>query len=498
MKPEDKDVHVPLSRAAFDSIVYNAVGRGSEINTLPAFALSHSTGNSGWSTGIVQWDFGQPGRGHKVAELLAGYQAWAAPGSRFSEDELDALSRRLQRRGQTGNALESGERDRLDAFLRSGSGREFVDGLNREQVDYKWRRIGQPLAAIPWLEQLGRDNPAQATEIVAMASKLFNQNEVRGARLLGHLQHNELSADGTAAWIGTTGIDGLNTRAQSAILTGCDNARAGARLLGELQYGTSRTSDRWRSIVERGDSSLSEGFDFNPDLQLFDAMLRSPRDGLRLLRQIEGTGPNSAITIRGFNTSARMEMAEVRALPPDGLFVTTTRGTEYALRDANWSLAKPLADRRDGDGLDYTEGLRLRLHASSRPGNVDSRGIDSMKARVRDLYETHGATASPSELDKISAALIREASRSGAGEITRIAFAESGQLQSRRLIAWHGSPADPATRWTTLSVQDALVTRENTPGPLGADLHRLASDRLGPRLHGVPHEAHGLSQPQPR
>ena len=130
MKPEDKDVHDPLSRQAFESIVYNAVGRGSEVNTFPAFALAHSTGNSGWSTGIVQWDFGQPGRGHKVADLLAGYQAWVMPEARFTEEEMASLSARLQRRGQVGNALGADERDRLDAYLRSGVGREFVETLN--------------------------------------------------------------------------------------------------------------------------------------------------------------------------------------------------------------------------------------------------------------------------------------------------------------------------------------------------------------------------------
>lgn len=497
MRAKDKDVHDPLSRIAFESIVYNAVGRGSEINTLPAFALSHSTGNSGWSTGIVQWDFGQPGRGHKVADLLAGYQAWATPESRFSVDNLVSLSRRLQRRGQTGNGLDAGELDRLDAFLRSGSGREFVEGLNREQVDYKWKRIGQPLAAIPWLEQLGKNDPAQATEIVTMTSKLFNQNEVRGGRLLDHLQHHELSADGTATWIGTAGIEGLNARARGAILTGRDNARAGARLLGELQYGTSRTSDRWRSIVERDDASLSEGFEFNPDLQLFDAMLRSPRDGLRLLHQIEGTERGTPIIIRGVNALARKEMAEVRAVPPDGIFVTTTRGTEYALRDASWLLAKPLAERRDGDALDYSESLRLRLHIPARTGDVQSRDIDAVRTRVQDLHDAHGASATPFELDKLSTALLRETRRSGSAEITRVAFAEGDQPdhgESRRLIAWHGNPADPATRWTILSVQDALLAREDSPVPQRSDAQRHASDALESQLSDPPPAEHGVAR----
>src|SRR3546814_1776324 len=88
----------PLDRATFEAIAYSAVGRASEIGTFPALSLTHSSGNSGWSVGIVQWDFGQPGRGEKVGELLAGYQAWAAPDAQFTGQEVESLSSRLDRK----------------------------------------------------------------------------------------------------------------------------------------------------------------------------------------------------------------------------------------------------------------------------------------------------------------------------------------------------------------------------------------------------------------
>lgn len=78
----------PLDRATFEAIAYSAVGRASEIGTYPSLSLTHSGGNSDWSVGIVQWDFGQPGRGKKVGALLAGYQAWAAPGAQFTGQEV--------------------------------------------------------------------------------------------------------------------------------------------------------------------------------------------------------------------------------------------------------------------------------------------------------------------------------------------------------------------------------------------------------------------------
>lgn len=76
---DERRIFDPLDRTTFDAIAYNAVGRASEINTFPALSLTHSSGNSGWSVGIVRWDFGQPGHGEKVHELMSGYQQWAGP-----------------------------------------------------------------------------------------------------------------------------------------------------------------------------------------------------------------------------------------------------------------------------------------------------------------------------------------------------------------------------------------------------------------------------------
>ncbi|SBV49319.1 hypothetical protein XBLMG947_0091 [Xanthomonas bromi] len=74
-----------LSRQSFEVLAYNAVGRASEVNLGAAYALQHSTGNSGWSVGIMQWDFGQPGRGEAAAEMLRRYSEWAPTDQRFTQ-----------------------------------------------------------------------------------------------------------------------------------------------------------------------------------------------------------------------------------------------------------------------------------------------------------------------------------------------------------------------------------------------------------------------------
>lgn len=446
MNRQDKDVHDPLSRQAFDSITFNAVGRASEINTYPAYALSHSTGNSGWSVGIVQWDFGQPGRGHKVEELLERYQAWATEDARFNETELASLDSRLKLRGQTGNALTADERQRLDSYLRSDDGRTFVEDLNREQIDYKWRRIGEPLAGIPWLQVLGETDPRQATEIITMASKLFNQNETRGARLRDHLQHNELTSQGVHDWIGSTGIQGLNPAARNAIVSGRDKALAGANLLNDLQHGDSPLSARWRDVIRRGDAGLSQGFEFNPDLQLFDAMLRHPERGSLLLQHVAGDGDPPAIIIRGINARARSEMAEVHAGPAMGVVIATTRHAEYALQNATWSVRHPAPVVRPRDIPDYTDGFRspapLPLHPSA----------EAVRSKIKALYEQHDLPLPESQLEQTAALIQRNSTRAGAGEVTQVMFStdrRTGQPDpGGNLIAWHGDPRDPATIWT--------------------------------------------------
>ena len=258
-------VYNPLERRTFEAIAYNAVGRASEIGTYPSYELVHSTGNSGWSVGAMQWDFGQSGRGEKVNALLVGYQAWARADQRFSDEQIASLTTRLKTRGQTGNELSAEERTQLGHYLRSDSGREFVDGLNQEQVQKKWDKVGAPLSQMPWLQALSATDPAQAAEIVAMTSKLYNQNETRGARLMDRLQNKAQTAAQVRDWIGADGIDGLNPKAQDAIVSGRDSALAGVRLMNDLEQGAGRISRVWQEQIHtHGNVSLVREFNNHP------------------------------------------------------------------------------------------------------------------------------------------------------------------------------------------------------------------------------------------
>lgn len=97
----DDYIYDPLSRETYEAIAFNAIGRASEVNNLPAYGLAHSTGNSGWSVGFMQWDFGQPGRGDRADDMLARYQAWAPEAQVFSNAEIASLSTRQELAGKS-------------------------------------------------------------------------------------------------------------------------------------------------------------------------------------------------------------------------------------------------------------------------------------------------------------------------------------------------------------------------------------------------------------
>lgn len=320
----------PISRNGFEAIAYNAVGRASEVNNLPAYALAHSTGNSGWSVGFMQWDFGQSGRGAAAVDLLAGYQASAAKEQRFTDAELASLTTRLQTRGQTGNELSAIEQGRLNGYLRSDAGRTFVQTLDAQQLERKWARVGEPLAGLEWLQERSRTDPRESVEIVAMTSKLFNQNEIRGGRLLERLAQGPMTSEDVRNWIGTDGVRGLTPQATSAILSGRDKALAGAHLLGDVAFGRSGIADMFRDeVVTRGNPSLSVRYSESVGAQLLDAAFRDPERGRQLLQQIEQREP----AFRPMSFGGTAEVARVKLAASGELTVAPT-GLEAVTLDA--------------------------------------------------------------------------------------------------------------------------------------------------------------------
>lgn len=407
----------PLDRTTYEAIAYNAVGRSSEIGTYPALALSHSTGNSGWTVGAVQWDFGQPGRGGKVVDLLAGYQAWAGAGQRFTDREIASLTTRLQTRGQTGNALTNDEQTRLNAYLRSDPGRSFVNELNHEQIQRKWTRIGEPLSQIEWLQTLRETDPAQAAEIVAVTSKLFNQNEDKGGQLIRHLQSNEMTSADTVAWIGNEGIRGLRPSARVAIVSGRDNALHGIRLMNDLELGEGRLSEAWhREVHINANGSLSLDFNRNPDIQLLDAMMRNPTASARIMAHVDDGGPARSVVIAGIDADAAREMARVELTRQGVLTVCSPGGDTFEMTREGWNRngvpMQGAPQRRQADQPDHTEGMRgpmlpQRARTPDDPGHPDHARLEQIRSGVRAIDEQFGRSYDDTS-ERISRSLLAQ------------------------------------------------------------------------------------------
>lgn len=335
----DPYIYNPLNRATYEAIAYNAIGRASEIGTFPRYDLQHSTGNSGWSIGMIQTDLSSnTGHAQTVSTMLSNYQAWAPTQQRFTAHELSSLSHRLQIGGQSGNALTDDEHSRLNAYLRSDNGRTFVGGLDSRQIDREWQRVGQPLSQVPWLQNLSASDPAKAAEIVTMASKLYNQNEIRGTRLIQHLQQHELTSAQTHDWIGNQGIHGLTAAARSAIVSGRDNALTGIQLMNRLELGNGPLSRSWHQEVHvKGDADLTANFNNNPNAQLLDAMMRDPVNGARIFAHTDNGAAAQAITIRGASAAARLEMSHITLDQTGRLAAQSAAGDHFALGTTGWS-----------------------------------------------------------------------------------------------------------------------------------------------------------------
>jgi hypothetical protein len=474
-------VYNPLERRTYEAIAYNAIGRASEVGTYPAYGLVHSTGNSGWSVGVVQWDFGQPNRGHKVEPMLDGYQTWAQPGQRFTEREIESLSTRLQTRGQVGNALTADEQSRLNGYLRSDPGREFVDSLNREQIDRKWTNVGEPLSEIPWLQRLSARDPQEAAEIVALTSKLFNQNENRGGQLLRHLQQQqqEMTADQTYAWIGDQGVRGLNTAATAAILSGRDAALSGVRLMNQLETGDGQLSRLWREQVHtNGNVGMTQGFNTNPSVQLFDAMMRNPAAGERIVDTIDEQAAARPVVIQGINALAREEISRTELNRQGELTVRGPDGADRRLTANGWTLPQdqqidaprpqqprqidqqdhmvpgryPMPPRAERQGAidhdvpaptrDNSQSAAILLDSPSHPNHaMYTTLLKAVHERDRELGRT------PDDLSKqLAGGLTEQALARGLTSIGAARFSEDGRIVGMT------DTANPSAEWARTAV----------------------------------------------
>jgi hypothetical protein len=242
-------------------VAYQLGFAGKRLHAMDGTVLLEPVGNSGYSVGELQTDLGQ---NHKdAAALVNAYQDWAErnhPGAEAGwvlgdarRAEQTALLQRdghhirdanftaddaayLKQHGthmpshllpQSGPDIDPVFRSHLDTFLSTDAGRDFVNGLDAQQLDGPnglMVRVAVPLKATNLYKH---SNPKEQAEIFAMAAKAYNQSQIRGGVLLDEIERHQINS-----------IADLSAKIDTfpdSMQTGRDAALAGVGVFNALQ-----------------------------------------------------------------------------------------------------------------------------------------------------------------------------------------------------------------------------------------------------------------------
>jgi hypothetical protein len=143
-----------LNNSQVRALIFNAIGRSSEVATVPFNRLVVSTGNSGYSAGALQTDFGQfPSTG---LDLLNEYQKWAPVTERLTSSEYASASQVIVKRklGDTGERLDRDVEAKLNKFLSSSDGLAWVSAQDEIVYQGKVTTIVGPITSSPQFASL--------------------------------------------------------------------------------------------------------------------------------------------------------------------------------------------------------------------------------------------------------------------------------------------------------------------------------------------------------
>jgi hypothetical protein len=376
-------------------ILYNAVGRSGEVGTLSAFTLQVAAsydsktgalkvaGNSGYSLGLFQYDFGvQSGSkdcDHGVTaidSLIDSYNAWAAGNGRaaLTTDERQQLNLDLTAHGNTlsGNvhqkatrymAADDPLRTKIDRFLTSDDGLQFVHTLDTRVLN-GLLPFAQRVAESETIRNMSEKDGKYA---IAVLSKVFNQNPEAGRQILNNLDGKSMDFEQFNAYISSEiAHSDVGASSKQSLATGVAATVRGMKLIDDI-CSSPTLGPLWSATVHQ-DSSLESNFSKSPATQLFDAMLRNPAAGERMVAAVD-SGKGALIPI----SKASADETYIAGVAPDGtLFTMDTHGTGQGYANGAWtafSNGGALVERdRSGDigRLHHATALRISRHIASR------------------------------------------------------------------------------------------------------------------------------------
>lgn len=157
-----------ITKTKYMTWVYNAVGRATEAGTNNPYQLVHSTASSGWSIGMLQWDYGARGG---ISQLLTQYSAWT---NTNDPSFLNRVTQALQSRGNS-SSLTAEDKQKLNLFFSSNTGINYVASLDESIMTEKWNSIGSKLVDTSTIQALTNN---EAMIVVSQISKIYNQNQI--------------------------------------------------------------------------------------------------------------------------------------------------------------------------------------------------------------------------------------------------------------------------------------------------------------------------------
>lgn len=500
-----------LSRQEAEALAYFAMGVASEGSIggrNVAYQLSFAgsirngrmtpLGNSGFSIGTLQTDLGQ--HPAVAGELTAAYRAWSnvqegpKPIQAGDENGWAELERLLARdgraiRGDGGRSLAPGVREGIDALLGSNAGIGFIHARDMAQV-----------------ERLLRSDPERAPSAL----------HAIGATSL----YRDASAD-----------DRIRLAAVFLKLENQSGAGIYPGLVRRIEQGRIETFDALKDVIDSRDDYVSSGMrhtlsgvdtylalrGLSADSPLTEASRKVLQSALTAPTGLEREGDDSSPSRAEYHAIKTMFMQPDATVP---FLRAVDRGSGFthgraAPRQTGFFVAGNDFAYWDGDGIGHarigSEWQQIARDEMRRvdagPGRVDllRRTADGeeplleidrrapalrpgpgamvdpqLRGRIEDLRDSLGMLGSPPMIDRITASLMHARSVAGMRRVQHIAAGGD------RLYAWDDDPRNPAARWLSVSLEDAVQT------PVDVSLGALA--RLDGRDDAQRHLVQGQAQ----
>ncbi len=303
----------PLSDEELQSIALLNVGYASEVRNFSSYKLglawqkvtesnigkdtTHEVGdwrpigNSGYSLGSLQSDFGQ--RAYLVDDLVSKYETWAGtnPDRLVSEDADLAATLKMNGRTLDSNRTDYTERPistadttKFNTFLKSDEGRQTVWEMDQKQINEKLLPFADKIMATSMFDAL--TDETEKIEVLSVSMKLFNQAEGKANSLLKKIEDGKLTS------FSDIETELTSTNNASYIRSGFNHTKEGADLFNKVTKSDTLLED-WLVAQTSTDLSLLTELEYKDDLryQVLNRLFRNPDKGSEFVDNLEQGEP---------------------------------------------------------------------------------------------------------------------------------------------------------------------------------------------------------------